>query len=164
GSGVHLPGVRRAPRGGRGDDRVHGDSRRDQRAGRDHPGPGPAGGHGPGGGGPDAWHAARGSPGRLGARRAAPLLRRDRDVLDRPRRAPGRRRARDRDRLAASRSAAVVSPASAGGRSARGLQTRETIAAAARSLFLERGYEATTMRAVAERAGVSLGNAYYYFA
>lgn len=57
-----------------------------------------------------------------------------------------------------------MSPASAGGRSARGLQTRETIAAAARSLFLERGYEATTMRAVAERAGVSLGNAYYYFA
>lgn len=48
--------------------------------------------------------------------------------------------------------------------SARGAQTRETIAAAAQSLFLERGYDATTMRAVAERAGVSLGNAYYYFA
>lgn len=50
------------------------------------------------------------------------------------------------------------------GRSARGAHTREAIAAAARSLFLERGYDATTMRAVAERAGVSLGNAYYYFA
>ena len=49
-------------------------------------------------------------------------------------------------------------------RSARGTQTRETIATAARSLFLERGYDATTMRAVADRAGVSLGNAYYYFA
>lgn len=48
--------------------------------------------------------------------------------------------------------------------SSRGEQTRDAIAAAARSSFLERGYEATTMRLVAERAGVSLGNAYYYFA
>ena len=29
--------------------------------------------------------------------------------------------------------------------------------------MLERGYDKTTMRAVAQRAGVSLGNAYYYF-
>lgn len=43
-------------------------------------------------------------------------------------------------------------------------QTRATIAAAAQELFLERGFEKTTMRAVAQRAGVSLGNAYYYFA
>lgn len=42
-------------------------------------------------------------------------------------------------------------------------QTRTAIAAAAQELFLERGYAKTTMRAVAERAGVSLGNAYYYF-
>jgi AcrR family transcriptional regulator len=35
---------------------------------------------------------------------------------------------------------------------------------AALDLFREKGYDATTMRAVAERAGVSLGNAYYYFA
>lgn len=49
-------------------------------------------------------------------------------------------------------------------RSTRGAQTKHAIATAARSLFLERGYDATTMRAVAERAGVSLGNAYYYFA
>ncbi|OJX94294.1 MAG: TetR family transcriptional regulator [Micrococcales bacterium 73-15] len=49
-------------------------------------------------------------------------------------------------------------------RSARGAQTREAITTAARALFLERGYDATTMRAVAQRAGVSLGNAYYYFA
>jgi AcrR family transcriptional regulator len=27
----------------------------------------------------------------------------------------------------------------------------------------ERGYEQTTMRAIAEKAGVSLGNAYHYF-
>jgi AcrR family transcriptional regulator len=49
------------------------------------------------------------------------------------------------------------------GRSDRGEQTKATITAAAQDLFLERGYDKTTMRAVAERAGVSLGNAYYYF-
>lgn len=35
--------------------------------------------------------------------------------------------------------------------------------AAALDLFRERGYDKTTMRGVAEEAGVSLGNAYYYF-
>jgi AcrR family transcriptional regulator len=30
-------------------------------------------------------------------------------------------------------------------------------------MFRERGYEAATMRAIAQRAGVSTGNAYYYF-
>lgn len=42
--------------------------------------------------------------------------------------------------------------------------TRGRIVAAARELMLDRGYEGTTMRAIASRAGVSLGNAYYYFA
>ena len=32
------------------------------------------------------------------------------------------------------------------------------------SLFRRRGYDQTTMRAIAQEAGVSLGNAYYYFA
>lgn len=45
---------------------------------------------------------------------------------------------------------------------ARG-STREAIVSAALDLFRERGFEGTTMRAVAERAGVSVGNAYYYF-
>ncbi len=45
----------------------------------------------------------------------------------------------------------------------RGERTRETITAAAQELLIEHGYAGTTMRAVAERAGVSLGNAYYYF-
>ena len=45
----------------------------------------------------------------------------------------------------------------------RAEQTRAAIADAAMALFRERGYDATTMRAVAQRAGVSLGNAYYYF-
>lgn len=35
---------------------------------------------------------------------------------------------------------------------------------AALDLFQERGYEATTMRAIADRAGVSLGSSYHYFA
>lgn len=42
--------------------------------------------------------------------------------------------------------------------------TRERIVGKALELFRERGYDATTMRMVAEAAGVSLGNAYYYFA
>jgi AcrR family transcriptional regulator len=45
---------------------------------------------------------------------------------------------------------------------ARG-RTRDAIVEAALELFRERGFEGTTMRAVAERAGVSVGNAYYYF-
>lgn len=42
-------------------------------------------------------------------------------------------------------------------------RTRSTIIDAALRLFRERGYEATTMRAIATEAGVSVGNAYYYF-
>ncbi|MDP9848019.1 TetR/AcrR family transcriptional regulator [Streptosporangium lutulentum] len=43
-------------------------------------------------------------------------------------------------------------------------RTREVIVETALRLFRERGYEATTMRAIAAEAGVSVGNAYYYFA
>lgn len=42
-------------------------------------------------------------------------------------------------------------------------QTKAKILQTALRLFRERGYEETTMRAVAEEAGVSLGNTYYYF-
>lgn len=42
-------------------------------------------------------------------------------------------------------------------------RTRRQILETALRLFRERGYEGTTMRAIAEEAGVSLGNAYYYF-
>ncbi len=49
------------------------------------------------------------------------------------------------------------------GLSPRGGETRRRIVEAALRLFEERGYEKTTMRAVATEAGVSLGNAYYYF-
>lgn len=42
-------------------------------------------------------------------------------------------------------------------------QTRALIVETALRLFRETGYEATTMRAIAREAGVSVGNAYYYF-
>jgi AcrR family transcriptional regulator len=45
----------------------------------------------------------------------------------------------------------------------KGEQTRAVIFGAALELFRERGYEATTMRAIAEKAGVSLGSSYHYF-
>lgn len=45
----------------------------------------------------------------------------------------------------------------------KGQQTRAVILEAALELFRERGYDNTTMRAIADRAGVALGNAYYYF-
>jgi AcrR family transcriptional regulator len=45
----------------------------------------------------------------------------------------------------------------------KGEQTRAQILEAALVLFRERGYEETTMRAIAESAGVAVGNAYYYF-
>jgi AcrR family transcriptional regulator len=48
-------------------------------------------------------------------------------------------------------------------RSSKGEQTRTAIVAAALRLFREKGYEATTMRAIAREAGVATGNAYYYF-
>jgi AcrR family transcriptional regulator len=41
--------------------------------------------------------------------------------------------------------------------------TRELIVDTALRLFRERGYEDTTMRVVAREAGVSVGNAYYYY-
>jgi AcrR family transcriptional regulator len=45
----------------------------------------------------------------------------------------------------------------------KGEQTRAIILSTALRLFRERGYEETTMRAIAEEAGVVLSNAYYYF-
>ncbi len=45
----------------------------------------------------------------------------------------------------------------------KGDQTRALILETALDMFRERGYDETTMRAVAKEAGVSLGNAYYYF-
>ncbi|MGW0860242.1 TetR family transcriptional regulator [Streptomyces sp. NPDC002690] len=52
----------------------------------------------------------------------------------------------------------------AGRSSAKSEQTRTVILETALRLFQERGYDKTTMRAIAQEAGVSVGNAYYYFA
>ncbi|MFU8871046.1 TetR family transcriptional regulator [Micromonospora sp. SL4-19] len=49
------------------------------------------------------------------------------------------------------------------GATARGEQTRQLILDTAMRLFRERGYARTTMRAIAQEAGVAVGNAYYYF-
>lgn len=45
----------------------------------------------------------------------------------------------------------------------KGERTRAHILATALRLFREDGYEATSMRAIAQAAGVSTGNAYHYF-
>ncbi len=45
----------------------------------------------------------------------------------------------------------------------KGDQTKALILETALEIFRERGYEETTMRAIAEKAGVALGNTYYYF-
>jgi AcrR family transcriptional regulator len=42
-------------------------------------------------------------------------------------------------------------------------ETRGRILAAAMDLFRTRGFESTTMREIAQEAGVALGSAYYYF-
>ncbi|MGW3949993.1 TetR family transcriptional regulator [Streptomyces sp. NPDC004752] len=54
-------------------------------------------------------------------------------------------------------------PAGAGRSPSKAEQTRALILETAMRLFQERGYDRTTMRAIAEEAGVSVGNAYYYF-
>lgn len=46
----------------------------------------------------------------------------------------------------------------------KGERTKQRILDCALELFREHGYDATTMRMVADAAEVSLGNAYYYFA
>lgn len=47
---------------------------------------------------------------------------------------------------------------------AKSEETRTLILNTALTLFAEHGYHRTTMRAIAAEAGVSVGNAYYYFA
>jgi AcrR family transcriptional regulator len=56
-----------------------------------------------------------------------------------------------------------VTQAGEPGLTPRAEQTRTAIIEAALRLFRENGYEAATMRAIAQAAGVSTGNAYYYF-
>jgi AcrR family transcriptional regulator len=51
-------------------------------------------------------------------------------------------------------------PGESGG---KGERTRSLILETALEMFGERGYEETTMRAIAEKAGIALGNTYYHF-
>nr|WP_296769572.1 TetR family transcriptional regulator [Rhodococcus sp. (in: high G+C Gram-positive bacteria)] len=46
----------------------------------------------------------------------------------------------------------------------RSTETRDKVVDVALRLFRDEGFQATTMRRIADEAGVSLGNAYYYFA
>ena len=48
--------------------------------------------------------------------------------------------------------------------SGKALQTRQHILDTALNLFASQGYQKTTLREIATRAGVSLGLAYRYFA
>jgi AcrR family transcriptional regulator len=48
-------------------------------------------------------------------------------------------------------------------KTAKGEQTKALILNTALEMLHERGYQNTTMRAIADKAGVSLGNAYHYF-
>jgi AcrR family transcriptional regulator len=57
----------------------------------------------------------------------------------------------------------LVTQELASAKTPKGEQTRALILKTALDLFEERGYEGTTMRAIAETAGVSLSHAYYYF-
>lgn len=56
-----------------------------------------------------------------------------------------------------------MTPASRTSRRERAKATRLRILASARSLFLERGYAATTMEEIADEAGVSVQTVYYTF-
>lgn len=58
---------------------------------------------------------------------------------------------------------ATLTPVPDPARPSKAELTRATIGAAAMRLFRRDGYDATTMRAIATEAGVSVGNAYYYF-
>ncbi|WP_236653709.1 TetR/AcrR family transcriptional regulator, partial [Streptacidiphilus melanogenes] len=59
--------------------------------------------------------------------------------------------------------AADAAPSAESAKTAKSERTRALILETAMRLFKERGYEKTTMRAIAAEAGVSVGSAYYYY-
>ncbi|QMU73084.1 TetR family transcriptional regulator [Streptacidiphilus sp. P02-A3a] len=83
------------------------------------------------------------------------------------RRKPASRPVRRQAPATPPETAAEGAPEPAGGRArpktGKSEQTRALILETAMRLFQERGYDKTTMRAIAAEAGVSVGNAYYYF-
>jgi AcrR family transcriptional regulator len=62
-----------------------------------------------------------------------------------------------------SASASEPESPDASARLSKGERTRQRIIDTALDMFAQRGYDKTTMRAIAAEAGVSVGNAYYYF-
>ena len=60
-------------------------------------------------------------------------------------------------------SAAERDEDSSAAKASKSEQTRTLIVETALRLFRENGYDRTTMRSIAKEAGVSVGNAYYYF-
>ncbi|MGW8945715.1 TetR/AcrR family transcriptional regulator [Streptomyces koyangensis] len=86
--------------------------------------------------------------------------------------APSARASASATSASAATPTSVSAPASApaapakepDGRTAKSEQTRTLILETALRLFQERGFDKTTMRAIAREAGVSTGNTYYYFA
>ncbi len=56
-----------------------------------------------------------------------------------------------------------MSKAASDAKTAKADETRARILSSAMDIFREKGYEKTTMRAISKQAGVSVGNAYYYF-
>lgn len=58
---------------------------------------------------------------------------------------------------------AATDAGAADAKAAKSEQTRTLILETALRLFQERGFDKTTMRGIAKEAGVSVGNAYYYF-
>ena len=68
-----------------------------------------------------------------------------------------------RKRAAGEPLGAASQPAATGAREARSIARRETILAAALDEFSERGYEATRLDDVANRAGIAKGTIYLYF-
>lgn len=56
-----------------------------------------------------------------------------------------------------------MAPPSSDARTPKGERTRQLILETALESFQAKGYDATTMRGIAKQAGLSVGNAYYYF-
>ncbi len=71
--------------------------------------------------------------------------------------------ASDRDEQAAGLPSGELAGGRAQPKTDKSEATRALILETAMRLFQERGYEKTTMRAIATEAGVSVGSAYYYF-
>src|SRR5438270_2717640 len=113
--------------------------------------------------GPDGGAVGKGRRRRPGGGRGPPRQRLVPQRLPAPGRAAGADGGADGLGSAGQTRPRTVTPASDVPTDTKSARTRSAIIDAALRLFRERGYDATTMRAIAAEAGVSVGNAYYYF-